>query len=79
MRDLVHCEAIHGDSGLDGPGGGPLLPRSPEPLAGSPAVPAMREAIATEMEQPVLAEVILHVLHRSPKIRQMSALLEKQR
>ena len=46
MRDLVHCEAIHGDSGLNGPGGGPLLPRSPEPLAGSPAVPAMRAAIA---------------------------------
>ncbi|KXZ50426.1 hypothetical protein GPECTOR_16g600 [Gonium pectorale] len=46
MRPPLLCPEIHGDSGLDGPGGGRLLPRSlRKPLTGR-AVNVMYDAIA---------------------------------
>lgn len=45
MREMAICPEIHGDTGLDGPHGGPVLPNSKrQPLPGK-AVNVMFEAI----------------------------------
>jgi len=51
------CPDIHGDSGLDGPRGGPLLPRcGDEAEGGRPAVEAMYAAIARAAREEATAE-----------------------
>ncbi|KAL6752121.1 inosine-uridine preferring nucleoside hydrolase-domain-containing protein [Haematococcus lacustris] len=42
---LLTCPEIHGQSGLDGPQGGPQLPRSPLPPGPGPAIATMAQAI----------------------------------
>ncbi|GLC42326.1 hypothetical protein PLESTB_000659200 [Pleodorina starrii] len=51
MRPPLLCPEIHGDTGLDGPGGGRLLPRSPRsPLPGK-AITVISRAIEAAYEQ----------------------------
>lgn len=45
LQDNVHCEEIHGDTGLDGPGGGRLFPDSPHGPQPEKAVLAIAEKI----------------------------------
>lgn len=45
MRPAVHCPQIHGESGLDGPLGGPILPPSPHSPIPGKAVVVMFETI----------------------------------
>ncbi|EFJ39878.1 hypothetical protein VOLCADRAFT_100438, partial [Volvox carteri f. nagariensis] len=51
MRGPLLCPEIHGDTGLDGPGGGRLLPRSPRALLPGKAIHVMYGAIAEAYEQ----------------------------
>lgn len=49
MRPLgLTCPEIHGDSGLDGPHGGPVLPHSGRHTAPRKGVLAMADAIAAQ-------------------------------
>ena len=53
----ILCPEIHGDSGLDGPQGGPLLPPSEQQPSPVKAVIAMHQAISRAWhEQQQLAE-----------------------
>lgn len=44
----ILCPEIHGESGLDGPQGGPLLPRSPQQPCEGKAINIMGEAIINQ-------------------------------